>query len=173
MVSVAAHRAGLRGSENGLGGSGVNAGGLHFRSDKLRRLYEYWLQKRCSRPMPARRDMDPMDLRFALGDIALVEVLRDPLRYRFRLDGTRQVERFGVDMTGKMLDELPDPTMRKLTERSYGDVVASGKPAVYQRDVMTEGRLFVYEVAILPLQDESAPELVGVLLVCMDFDVPR
>lgn len=151
----------------------MNADDLRFRSDKLRRLYEYWLQKRGSRPMPARRDMDPLDLRFALGDIALVEVLRDPLRFRFRLDGTRQVERFGVDMTGKMLDELPDPTMRRLTERSYGDVVASGKPATHQRDVMTEGRLFVYEVAILPLQDDSDPGLVGGLLVCMDFDAPR
>lgn len=151
----------------------MNADDLRFRSDKLRRLYQYWLQKRGDRPMPARRDMDPLDLRFVLGDIALVEVLRDPLRYRFRLDGTRQVERFGVDMTGKMLDDLPDTTMRRLTEQSYGNVVASGKPAAYQRDVMTEGRVFVYEVAMLPLQDESDPGLVGGLLVCMDFDVPR
>lgn len=151
----------------------MNADDLRFRSDKLRRLYEYWRQKRGARPMPARRDMDPLDLRFVLGDIALVEVLRDPLRYRFRLDGTRQVERFGVDMTGKMLDDLPDTTMRRLTEQSYGEVVSSGKPVAYQRDVMTEGRVFVYEVAILPLRDDSEPGLVGGLLVCMDFDAPR
>jgi hypothetical protein len=149
----------------------MSADDLRFRSDKLRQVYAYWKEKRRDRPMPVRRDIDPLDLRAALGDIALVEVMRDPLRYRFRLDGTRQVERFGVDMTGKTLDELPDSTMRAITERSYREVVTAGRPAVHQRDVMTDGRLFVYEVVILPLGADGGR--VDMLLVCMDFDAPR
>jgi hypothetical protein len=146
-------------------------GDLVFQSAKLRRVYDYWKAKRGTRRLPARRDIDPLDLGFVLGDIALVDVLYEPLRFRFRLDGTHQVQRFGFDMTGKLLDEYPDPEMRALIDASYRDVVASGRPTLRRRDLVADGRSFVYEVAILPMT--VAGDRVEMLLSCIDFDIPR
>ncbi|MBX6321162.1 MAG: PAS domain-containing protein [Rhodospirillaceae bacterium] len=50
--------------------------------ERLRRLFAYWREKAAGRIGPARRDIDPLDFHYLLGDIALVEVLRNPLRFR-------------------------------------------------------------------------------------------
>ena len=144
---------------------------LVFRSAKLQRVYDYWKEKRGARRLPARRDLDPLDLTFALGDILLVDVLYDPLRFRFRLDGTNLVQRYGVDMTGKLLDDYPDPEMRALIDASYRDVVARAAPVVRYRDLLIDNRVFVYEVAILPMTVSG--DRVEMLLSCIDFDSPR
>ena len=53
----------------------------------LRRFFRYYLEKRGSRLFPARADLDPVDFPYALGDITLVNVHRDPLNFSFRLAG--------------------------------------------------------------------------------------
>src|SRR5215475_8410051 len=74
-------------------------------SDVLRRLVAHWERLCAGRRMPARAEFDPLDVRFAIGFISLIDVRRDPLRFYFRLDGTKQVELFGVDCTRRYLDE--------------------------------------------------------------------
>jgi len=59
-----------------------------MRSDVLRQLVAHWRRMRGSRRMPTPADFDPLDVRFALGYVSLIEVHRDPLRFYFRLDGT-------------------------------------------------------------------------------------
>ena len=39
---------------------------------RLQRLYQYWSDKRGERGMPSRADIDPLDMRFAIGNIILV-----------------------------------------------------------------------------------------------------
>ena len=57
--------------------------------------------------MPTRADLDPIDFRYALGYVVLVDVERHPLRFRFRLYGSGLVNYFGDgDYTGKYADEL-------------------------------------------------------------------
>ncbi len=133
-------------------------------------MLEYWNQKRGTRPLPARRDIDPLELGFVLGDITLVDVMHDPLRFRFRLDGTRHVQWYGFDMTGKMLDDYPDPEMRRIIEASYRDVVDSAQPAVRQRNLVADGRFFHYEALLLPMTVGGAN--VDMLLACIDFEAP-
>jgi hypothetical protein len=62
------------------------------------RLYRYWAEKRGTRRMPARADIDPADLREMLPNLALLEVTATGFRYR--LVGTRVAEDLGRDMTG-------------------------------------------------------------------------
>ena len=59
--------------------------------------------------MPARADIDPLDLAFCLGWICLVDVTGDAARprFRFRLDGSRLTHLTGMDLTGRHADELP------------------------------------------------------------------
>jgi hypothetical protein len=54
----------------------------------LQRLYDYWQERRSPRSMPSRSDIDPVDMRFILGNLLLVDVLAAPLRFRIRLHGT-------------------------------------------------------------------------------------
>jgi len=99
----------------------------------LRRFFQYYLEKSGARPMPARRDLDPVDFPYALGDITLIDVAYDPLRFSFRLDGSRHVERFGFDLTGRSLDEFPYPEMRQAIFDSYREVVEAAIPHRLQK----------------------------------------
>src|SRR5215469_17698305 len=78
-----------------------------IRHPDLQRLYDYWDSRRGGRRYPARSDLDPVEFGFALGNVTLIDVLYEPLRFRFRLMGGLQAQRVGQDMTGKMVDELP------------------------------------------------------------------
>ena len=64
---------------------------------RLRRFYDYWTGKCGERRFPARRDIDPLDFPYVLGNLMLVDVLRDPQRFRVRLHGTNLVARMHYD----------------------------------------------------------------------------
>src|SRR5260221_12473198 len=73
----------------------------------LDRLYAYLEAKRGTREFAARRDIDPLDFAYALGNVILLDVLYQPLRFRFRLVGSVISGRVGYDMTGKFLHRHP------------------------------------------------------------------
>lgn len=50
----------------------------------LVQLFHHWQTMRGTRPMPRRADFDPASLPLLLGNLILVDVLRDPLRFRYR-----------------------------------------------------------------------------------------
>jgi hypothetical protein len=127
----------------------------NIESPTLRRFYDYYVAKRGTRAFPARADLDPLDFAYALGDITLVDVRHDPLRFSFRLDGSRHVERFGFDMTGRSLDEFPFPEMRLAIFESYRDVVEHREPRRHHRDLESSGRWFRYEALLLPLSGDG------------------
>jgi hypothetical protein len=133
----------------------------------LRRFFQYYQEKSGARPMPARRDLDPLDFPYALGDITLIDVVRDPLRFRFRLDGSRHVERFGFDLTGRWLDDFPYPEMRQAIFESYREVVETATPRRYYRDLESNGRWFRYETMVLPLSDDG--RTVNMLISAISF----
>jgi hypothetical protein len=121
----------------------------------LRQLYVYWEQQRGERSFPARRDLDPLDFRSALGHILLIDVLYDPLRFRFRLHGTDLVRRAGYDMTGKMIEELPNPTNRATLIERCRALVETRRP-VRIADKRPLGRqLYGYEAVWLPLGENG------------------
>jgi hypothetical protein len=54
-----------------------------------REALAYWEGKLSGRPMPTRRDFDPVfEIPHLLPWIMLVDVLREPLDFRYRLIGT-------------------------------------------------------------------------------------
>jgi hypothetical protein len=134
-----------------------------IRSEVLCQLVAYWRRIRGARRMPARRDFDPLEARFAIGYVSLVEVHRDPLRFYFRLDGTRQVELFGIDCTRRYLDEAVPPEDAAMVAASYGEVVRHGEPRYHRRQITFRRRLIDYEVVILPFSSDG--ERVDLLMV--------
>jgi hypothetical protein len=124
---------------------------------KLQRLYEYWSQKRGARIMPSRVDIDPLDMTFIIGNLILIDVIDgSPLDFRIRLHGTHLAERVRFDLTGKMLDEMPQVEFRNLTRQSFTKVVTTRQLVHGRRDRVLDGRLRRYETIILPLSSDGA-----------------
>lgn len=128
----------------------MTASNLSIRSDVLRRLADYWRQLSASRRMPARSDFDPLDVPYALGYISIIEVHRDPLRFYFRLDGTKQVDLFGIDCTRRYLDEAMPKDHVALTVRTYLEVMEAAAPQCHMRKIRFHERMIDYEILILP-----------------------
>ena len=121
----------------------------------LKRMVAFWDLKRHGRDWPLRADLDPLEFWFAVGHVSLIDIISKttsrPRRYFFRLDGTRQVDLFGVDFTGKFLDQVYDAEGLILAEQSYGAAVDQGAPQYHVRQVEFHDRPIRYEIVILPL----------------------
>jgi hypothetical protein len=82
-------------------------------------MYRYWQQRRPAPDvLPGRQHIDPLDFPDLLPGIWLLDVQREPLRFRYRLVGTRIVEGIGREVTGQWLDEAHPHV---LATGGYGD----------------------------------------------------
>ncbi len=70
-----------------------------------RQLFDYWRKQACGKPMPARDEIHPSGFARLLPTVSLIDVERDPKRYRVRLAGTGLHEVYQQEMTGVYLDE--------------------------------------------------------------------
>lgn len=140
-----------------------------IRHPDLLRLYDYWETRRRGRSFPARADLDPVEFRFALGNVTLIDVLYDPLRFRFRLVGSLMAQRMGWDLTGRMVDAVPDAQYRESVIQGFRKVVEIRRPntTLYERDI--DGKPRRFQVLRLPLAADG--ETIDMLLLCpMFFD---
>ena len=127
-----------------------------IREPRLQRFFSYWLGRKGSRRFPARRDIDPLDFSYLLPDIMLVDVLREPLRFRVRVHGTEMVRRSHYDLTRKQLDELPVTDYRNYVLNRCTQLVETGEPTLVHHDRLLDGRRHRYEAVWLPLSDDGA-----------------
>jgi hypothetical protein len=135
----------------------------------LRRLYDYWAEKRGERSMPSRANIDPLDITYIVGNVIMVDVIEgDPLRFRIRLHGTNLAQRVGYELTSKMLDELPINDFRALAQQSFAWVATKRQALHSGRDRIIDGRFARYETVIMPLSDDG--ERVNRLLVGLIYD---
>src|SRR5262249_11533838 len=142
------------------------------KDDRLQRLYAYWGDRCAGRAMPTRADIDPLALRYILGNIVLLGVERDAhpatnMRFRVRLQGTEIVQRLGFDLTGRTLDDLAMPGFRALVAKAVVEVAMHGAPLLRQRNMIMDDRLLRYEAILLPLGGDLGlveHVLIGVLI---------
>jgi hypothetical protein len=135
------------------------------------RLYLYWLQCRGAKQFPSRDDIDPIEFRFALGRVSLIDVLDQPRRYRYRLVGTMVTEHLGYEMTGRFLDQLPESQVRAYLEQVYGNVVAQRVPVHESGQTVLDGRLWKYESLVLPLSSDG--QAINLLMAYRASDRPK
>jgi hypothetical protein len=72
----------------------------------LRDYYTYFRSIAPAGLLPGRQHFDPVAIAVALPRLVLLDVQRAPLRYRYRLVGTKEVELYGHDPTGRWYDEV-------------------------------------------------------------------
>lgn len=133
----------------------------------LRRLYELWRARRGERQFPARADFCPHDFAFALGDLSLIDVVRDPLRFRVRLQGSHSSGRLGWDITGRFFDDIPDPEYRALTIAAYQRIVDERRPRREVREAVLDNRSHRYEIIWLPLAADGTT--IDMIMACVAF----
>lgn len=142
-------------------------------SPRIHRLHAYWLHQRDKRggQLPRRGDIAPDQIRDLLPNIMIVDVERDPMRFRYRLVGTRVVEYNGVEFTGRYLGEIGWPEEQDLID-SYTFVADSRQPffGLLAWELVT-GAVGRCEFARLPLSEDG--ELVTQILAMEDYDFPQ
>lgn len=140
-------------------GSPGLSGAIAFDSSKLSRLMAYWDERRGAAAMPARADISPFDFTYVLGEVVLADVHREAgaaLRFRYRLHGATLVQRDGFEMTGKWLEQHPEPTYRDRIMRTWTEVATGGRPHHVRREILIDGRARHYESLVLPLGADHA-----------------
>ena len=128
-------------------------------------LYNYWLAKSGNRTMPARADIDPVEMpKQLLPGICIVDVVADERRYVYRLVGTGDVEVRGLDPTGKsVLEGFFGPSAEDALS-CYDKVVKTRAPFLDPIPFTTpSGKWINDETLFLPLSDDG--ETVNKILV--------
>jgi hypothetical protein len=94
---------------------------------RLQQAYAYWDRKRGSRAMPARSDIDPIDMHLFLSYVMLIDVLK-PLDFRYRLIGTEVRNISHRDYTGMRFSEVPGKDRGSVVWSNCEQVVQTKAP---------------------------------------------
>ncbi len=134
----------------------------------FKRLIAYWRSKHRGDKLPARRDIEPADLKPILAQMLLVDVLREPLDFRYRLAGTLSYDIFGYDLTGKRVREVEPAEWAQAVWESLATIVRTRDPQYVRLDFETpEGNRRSYRVLRLPLAEDG--ETVDCIMLLSDF----
>lgn len=124
-------------------------------TDVLIRLYRYWIDKHRFRPFPSRKDIDPIEFRFALGRVSLVDVLPYSPRFRYRLVSTAITDRLGYELTNKFTADIRETDIRLYVEDLYGRVLDTRRPLYEKSSRMFHNQLWQHEALALPLSTDG------------------
>jgi hypothetical protein len=96
----------------------------------LRDMLAHWRFLAGGREFPRPRELDPIDIPWALGRLTLIDVRGDwpDARFRFVLCGDRHVAFFGNDLTGLWLEDNPNPMVRARRRRPISKLCAVARP---------------------------------------------
>lgn len=127
-------------------------------------LVQYWESRRRGGLLPAKRDIDPLDLKPYLGRLHFVNTKAyDAERYFFTLWGSSCYLDGGEDYTNLRLGDYPWAAWRRGILQDYNDVVKFGVPAYHLVNAVNNHIPYRYSRLILPLSEDG--RLVTQLLV--------
>jgi hypothetical protein len=140
-----------------------------IRDARLQRLFAYWKSKAGARRMPARKDLDPLEMKEWLGNLILVEFPTGKfLEYRYRLEGTNIEQFYNARRTGRGVEAMTAESERKSVLPQWEIVFDQGRPAYYEADIWSsEGKLARQIKLLLPLSDDG--EHVNMILGAIYF----
>jgi hypothetical protein len=125
----------------------------------LRTMFDYWRSKTAGRAMPARADIDPMEIKPLLPSMILVDVVYDSANqpdFVYRLVGTHEVDVRGENPTGRRVAEAYFGPSLENVLGCYRRVLDSGRPFVDDDYFVRDGDYFADEVNIfLPLSNDG------------------
>ena len=141
-------------------------------SPRVHRFHGYWKARRTAEhAVPLRAAVDPTELRELLPNIVIIEVEQAPLRFRYRLVGTRVVEFNKLDFTGLYLGSIGWDEEQQIVDTCV-DVVSSRQPlcGFYSWTLQT-GAVARCEFGIFPFSADG--ETVTQIFGIEDYEFPR
>ena len=121
---------------------------------KLRRLLEYWQSIRpVETRLPGRQHFSPTDITELLPWIWLLDIERDPLRFKYRVLGNEQVLAIGANPIGRWLDEVHPEFVTHAHYEDYVRLALAGTPS-FRRGLPafhTDKRFVSLQRLLLPL----------------------
>ncbi|HUL05645.1 MAG TPA: PAS domain-containing protein [Candidatus Acidoferrum sp.] len=140
-----------------------------FASADMNAIHAYWLAKRGQRRMPSRWDIEPTEIPRLLRNLMLVDVLYDPIRFRYRLIGTNVVDATGENRTGKCFDTVEFITANPIVREQYVAAATTGEPVHSMEPFYRLDNRRAYEVERLLLPLSSDGVAVDMILVYFHF----
>jgi hypothetical protein len=140
---------------------------LTFDRPELRVLLGIWDARRQGRQMPARADFDPCDLKAHLGHLFLVDVERNPIRFRYRLVGTHITNVVNRDVTGRYFEDIYIGRLLETMIEVHSWVANERAPLrIFSRTGHAPNMVYVYDGLLLPLSTdgETMNMVLGALL---------
>lgn len=120
----------------------------------LQQLYGYWDGKRGQRAMPRRDEIVPEDIGDLLPHAFLIDVSDADPRFRFSLCGPDVAGLFGMDLTGRALEDIDLADEYREIVHDYALAADHRRPICTRHHFVNRaGRTLDYERVLLPLQD--------------------
>ena len=144
-----------------------------MRSPLLREAFKLWNSKRGTRRMASRSDFDPLEMPRLLSSIILIDVEGSDAHLRIRLVGTKIVDMYGSDYTGKYMNEIDFGDVRNKVLKEYHLPVSEKRPVFSDHEFRKLNDYHhTIERAIFPLSDDD--NTVNKLIAFLDFErVPK
>lgn len=137
-------------------------------SPEFRFVHELWQRKRGGRRAPARGDFSPTDMPQVLPRLILIDVVRDPPDFRYRLAGTETFFIHGVELTGRSVLSIVPAKQGQLAWNDLSEIVETWEPQHVQLEFINQdGHRRSYRVLRLPLSSDGTA--VDMVMVIQDF----
>ncbi|MFN3461713.1 MAG: PAS domain-containing protein [Oceanibaculum sp.] len=138
----------------------------------VRAAHDYWLRIAPPDALPGRQHMDPLDIPDLLPRLWLLDVIWPGPGFRFRLVGSRIVNRLGHDPTGERLEDtdLDYRNNPSLTDR-YRATVEHRRPTYrlgQQKLTRTRDFEFVENIFLPMAEDGRTVDMLMALSVLVD-----
>ncbi len=130
---------------------------LEVLEPELNDLLGYWDRMRGDKQMPARADIDPLNIPRLLPHLALIETAESLGDFKYRLYGTEVCEGFGHDRTGARLGDLQeDVDNYEEVYSGYWRVYADKAPDYFYGKIVSLAKNFKrYSRLLLPLSSDD------------------
>jgi len=138
-------------------------------SPLVHEAHRLWQSKRGTRHLPSRADFDPVEMPGLLSSMILVDVEIPETRLKVRLAGTKIVEMFGSDYTGKYLDEIEFGDVRSKILTEY-KLCATEKRPLFSDHTFRKLNHYYHSIerVLLPLSNDD--ETVNMLMAVLEFE---
>jgi hypothetical protein len=139
-----------------------------------RQFYDYWLAIAPPGRLPGRQHVEPEKMTAWLSRLWLLDIFRDPLRFRCRLAGSEMVRSIGREVTGAWLEDVHPQSVFNPSSRARFRILAElGRPT-WRRGIPRWARQPDYRIVescLVPLAaDGHTPDKVMALSVVFDVN---
>ena len=132
---------------------------------KIRKTYEYWLSKCRGDVLPARGDIDPVEIYDCLSALMILEVIDGGRDFRIRLAGSQVEEAHDRALKGLLVGEMGEGAELAAMLERFRAIVATRLPDFRSASLSMVGRAFIeFDRVALPLAEDG--QTVSHLLCC-------